>query len=113
MSETMLQLPQGPVRVREEGEGPPIVFVHGLLVDGRLWDDVVARLAPAARCIVPDLPLGSHRAALKPDARLETIEGSRPFAPLDQPERLAALVAEFVGISTSPPTPASTSSTAP
>jgi pimeloyl-ACP methyl ester carboxylesterase len=70
MSETTLQLPQGPVRVREEGQGPPIVFVHGLLVDGRLWDDVVARLAPGARCIVPDLPLGSHRQALHADADL-------------------------------------------
>jgi pimeloyl-ACP methyl ester carboxylesterase len=70
MSETTLQLPQGPVRVREEGEGPPIVFIHGLLVDGRLWDDVVAPLSKSARCIVPDLPLGSHRTALKPGADL-------------------------------------------
>src|SRR5947209_273123 len=59
MSETMLQLPQGPVRVREfapaHPSGPPIVFIHGLLADGRLWDDVVAPLAKSARCIVPDL----------------------------------------------------------
>ena len=69
MSETMLQLPQGPVRVREfapaHPSGPPIVFIHGLLADGRLWDDVVAPLAKSARCIVPDLPLGAHRVALK------------------------------------------------
>jgi|SRR5947209_952183 len=74
MSETMLQLPQGPVRVRDfapaHPSGPPIVFIHGLLADGRLWDDVVAPLAKSARCIVPDLPLGAHRAALKPDADL-------------------------------------------
>src|SRR5256885_8248446 len=70
MSETTLQLPQGPVRVREEGQGPPIVFIHGLLADGRLWDDVVTPLAETARCIVPDLPLGAHRQALKPDADL-------------------------------------------
>src|SRR4051794_22027636 len=65
-----LQLPQGPVRVRDEGEGPPIVFIHGLLVDGRLWDDVVPLLSTHARCIVPDLPLGSHHTALRPDADL-------------------------------------------
>ena len=52
-------------------------------------------------------------AQLLPDARLETIEGSRTFVPLDQPERLARLVAEFAGISSSPATPASASSTAP
>ena len=41
------------------GGGPPVVFLHGLLVDGTLWDDVVARL-PDHRCVVPTLPLGSH-----------------------------------------------------
>ena len=71
MPETTLQLPQGPVRVRDTGgDGPTIVFIHGLLVDGRLWDDVVAPLSERARCIVPDLPLGSHHTALKPDADL-------------------------------------------
>ena len=41
------------------GSGPPVVFLHGLLVDGTLWDAVVDRL-PDHRCIVPTLPLGSH-----------------------------------------------------
>ncbi|MDX6590647.1 MAG: hypothetical protein QOI84_1921, partial [Solirubrobacterales bacterium] len=40
-----IQLPAGTIRYREAGEGPPIVFVHGYLVDGRLWDGVVDRLA--------------------------------------------------------------------
>src|SRR4051794_39178577 len=74
MPETTLQLPQGPVHVRESGpanpEGPPIVFIHGLLADGRLWDDVVARLSDRARCIVPDLPLGAHRTAMRANADL-------------------------------------------
>src|SRR5205085_12408366 len=70
MTESTLQLPQGPVRVREEGRGAPIVFIHGLLADGRLWDDAVAPLSKSARCIVPDLPLGAHKTALKPDADL-------------------------------------------
>jgi pimeloyl-ACP methyl ester carboxylesterase len=43
------------------GDGPPVLFLHGLLVDGSLWDDVVARL-PEHRCLVPELPLGSHTA---------------------------------------------------
>jgi pimeloyl-ACP methyl ester carboxylesterase len=41
------------------GAGPPVVFLHGLLVDGSLWDPVV-ELLPGRRCVVPTLPLGSH-----------------------------------------------------
>jgi pimeloyl-ACP methyl ester carboxylesterase len=40
---------------------PPVLFVHGILVDGRLWRDVADGLARRGfRCIVPTLPLGSH-----------------------------------------------------
>jgi len=37
----------------------PIVFLHGVMVDGTLWDDVVA-LLPDRECVVLELPLGSH-----------------------------------------------------
>jgi pimeloyl-ACP methyl ester carboxylesterase len=40
---------------------PPVVFVHGILVDHRLWTVVAQRLADQGyRCILPDWPLGSH-----------------------------------------------------
>ena len=65
-----ISLPQGTIHYRDEGSGPTLVFIHGALVDGRLWDPVVERLAGRARCIVPDLPLGSHRTAMRPDADL-------------------------------------------
>ena len=55
-----VKLPQGTIHYRESGEGPPVVFVHGLLVDGRLWRKVTPLLEDRFRCIVPDLPLGSH-----------------------------------------------------
>ena len=64
------KLPQGTIQYRETGEGPPIVFVHGLLVDGRLWRKVTPLLEDRFRCIVPDLPLGSHRTPMNPDADL-------------------------------------------
>jgi pimeloyl-ACP methyl ester carboxylesterase len=55
-----LDLPQGRLRYFETGAGPPIVFVHGLLVNANLWRKVVAELSPEFRCIVLELPLGSH-----------------------------------------------------
>jgi pimeloyl-ACP methyl ester carboxylesterase len=66
--DTSITLDQGTIRYDDEGEGDPLVFVHGLLVDGRLWRKVTPRLAASYRCIVPDWPLGSHRMALAPGA---------------------------------------------
>jgi pimeloyl-ACP methyl ester carboxylesterase len=63
-------LPQGTIHYRDTGDGPAVVFVHGLLVDGELWRKVTPLLERDARCIVPDLPLGSHRTAMNPDADL-------------------------------------------
>ena len=63
-------LPQGTISYRERGAGEPIVFIHGLLVNGDLWRKVVPELAKDYRCIVPDLPLGSHTRAMSPDADL-------------------------------------------
>jgi pimeloyl-ACP methyl ester carboxylesterase len=65
-----LTLDQGTIRYRDEGAGPVIFFVHGALVDGRLWDPVVDRLRDRYRCVVPDLPLGSHEIPMSPDADL-------------------------------------------
>jgi pimeloyl-ACP methyl ester carboxylesterase len=45
----------------EESPHPPVVFVHGILVDSRLWDRVADGLASAGfRCYLPNWPLGSH-----------------------------------------------------
>ena len=41
------------------GEGPPIVFVHGALVNANLWRKVVPLLDGYTR-VTLDLPLGSH-----------------------------------------------------
>jgi pimeloyl-ACP methyl ester carboxylesterase len=78
-----IRLPQGTIRFRESGSGEPIVFVHGLLVNGRLWEGVAERLAPDFRCIVPDWPLGSHTVPMEPGADIS-------------PPGLARLVADFL-----------------
>jgi len=78
------ELSQGPIRYRELGSGEPIVFVHGLLVDGRMWEGVAKRLSSDHRCIVPDWPMGSHSAPMKPHADLS-------------PTGHAGNIAEFIG----------------
>jgi len=65
-----IRVPGGTIAYRESGDpsGPAVVFVHGLLVNGTLWDGVAERIAPWARCIQPDLPLGAHAIGLDDDA---------------------------------------------
>jgi pimeloyl-ACP methyl ester carboxylesterase len=65
-----IELTPGTIRYRDTGSGPPILFVHGLLVDGTLWRKVVPQLEGRFRCIVPDLPLGSHTLPMRADADL-------------------------------------------
>ncbi len=56
-----LDLPVGRTRVRTVGDGPAILFTHGLLVDGRIWDRVAGPVAERGyRVLLPDLPLGAH-----------------------------------------------------
>jgi pimeloyl-ACP methyl ester carboxylesterase len=52
------------------GEGPVVVLVHGLAMDGRQWRKVIAELGPRYRCVTPVLPMGSHRQPMRPDADL-------------------------------------------
>lgn len=68
---------------RDEGSGPAVVLIHGLLVNRSLWDGVLPGLAPHCRCIVPDLPLGAHRRPAGNDADLS-------------PPGVAALIAELI-----------------
>jgi pimeloyl-ACP methyl ester carboxylesterase len=68
--EHRVDVPDGTISYRDCGEGSPIVFVHGVGVNGDLWREVVPRLAGSHRCVTPDLPWGSHSIPLKPDADL-------------------------------------------
>jgi pimeloyl-ACP methyl ester carboxylesterase len=69
---TILNLSAGPIPVRDwGGDGEPVLLVHGLVVNGRLWDGVAERLAAAGlRVVVPDLPLGAHTQPTRPGADL-------------------------------------------
>jgi pimeloyl-ACP methyl ester carboxylesterase len=52
------------------GGGPPIVLLHGLIMDGSLWRHVVDELRGDYRCLLPTLPLGGHRTPMRADADL-------------------------------------------
>jgi pimeloyl-ACP methyl ester carboxylesterase len=61
-----IDVPAGTIEYRERGSGPPIVFVHGVGVNGDLWRLVAPDLAAAGyRCIAPDLPFGAHSRPLR------------------------------------------------
>jgi pimeloyl-ACP methyl ester carboxylesterase len=63
----LLDLPNGRrLRYYDVGTGPTLVFVHGLLVNANLWRKLVEQLKPDFRCVVLDLPLGSHVLPLAP-----------------------------------------------
>lgn len=70
-----IDLPQGPLHYRVAGPAvsaaPPVVLLHGILVNGELWTGVAEALATAGvRSYALDLPLGAHPAALNADADL-------------------------------------------
>jgi pimeloyl-ACP methyl ester carboxylesterase len=66
--ERTVDLPQGTIAYRERGEGPVLLFVHGLFVNGDHWRKVVPLLADRYRCVTPDLPFGAHSHPLPADA---------------------------------------------
>jgi pimeloyl-ACP methyl ester carboxylesterase len=79
-----VELTAGPVEyVDTDGRGAVVVFLHGLAMDGRVWQEVVAALSPDHRCILPTLPFGAHRRPMRPDADL-SLRG------------IGAIVAEFL-----------------
>lgn len=66
-----IELSAGTIEYEDTGgTGPTLVLLHGLAMDGSLWRHVVERLRGDHRCVVPTLPLGSHRQPMRSDADL-------------------------------------------
>lgn len=78
-----LDVAGGAVEYFVRGEGPALVFSHGWLANANLWRKVVDLLCGGFRCLVLDLPLGSHRASMDTDADLS-------------PSGVGALIADVV-----------------
>ena len=69
-----VELSAGPVEYEDTGgDGPAIVFGHGLMMDGSVWRHVVSELSRDFRCVLPALPLGGHRLPMRPDADLSML----------------------------------------
>ncbi|MEA2315358.1 MAG: hypothetical protein QOI03_2050 [Solirubrobacteraceae bacterium] len=64
------------------GEGPVLVLLGGLAMDGSVWDPLVEDLRLDHRCIVPTLPLGAHRRPMRRDADLTLAGFGRILAEL-------------------------------
>jgi pimeloyl-ACP methyl ester carboxylesterase len=68
----------------EDSPHPPVVFVHGILVDSRLWDPVADALARQGfRCYLPNWPLGSHTIPVDDGAELS-------------PRGVASMIRDFI-----------------
>src|SRR3954454_80729 len=77
------QLSSGPIEYFDAGSGPPVLLLHGLMLDATFWRKVVPELCDRFRCLTPTLPLGSHRMPMRAAADLT-------------PPGLAAIVAELL-----------------
>jgi pimeloyl-ACP methyl ester carboxylesterase len=79
-----IELSAGTIEYEDtEGLGPVVVLLHGLVMDGSLWRKVVQELRTDHRCVVPTMPLGSHRRPRRANADLS-------------PHGIAHLQAEFL-----------------
>jgi pimeloyl-ACP methyl ester carboxylesterase len=81
--------------IRELGNGPAVVLLHGYPLDGAMWSGVARALAPALRVLKPDLPGHGDNAAAAPSS----LEAHADFAEaiLDQLEGPVGLAGFSMG----------------
>ena len=80
-----VEVAAGTLHYREEGDpgGPPVVLLHGLLMNDAQWETALPHLPRGYRYLLPVLPMGGHRAPMREDADL-TMPG------------MVAIVADFL-----------------
>jgi pimeloyl-ACP methyl ester carboxylesterase len=62
----------GTIEYREHGDpdGPPVVLLHGLLMNDAQWNLALPLLPSGFRYLLPILPMGGHRIPMREDADL-------------------------------------------
>jgi pimeloyl-ACP methyl ester carboxylesterase len=67
-----LTVSAGTIEYRQEGDpdGPPVVLLHGLLMNDTQWDLALPHLPSGFRYLLPVLPIGGHRIPMRDDADL-------------------------------------------
>jgi pimeloyl-ACP methyl ester carboxylesterase len=62
----------GTIEYREVGDpgAPPVVLLHGLLMNDAQWDRTLPLLPSGFRYLLPVLPMGGHRVPMREDADL-------------------------------------------
>ena len=67
-----VDLTAGTIEYREEGapNGPPVVLLHGLLMNDTQWNLTLPLLPRGFRYLLPVLPMGGHRIPVRDDADL-------------------------------------------
>lgn len=61
----VIELPEGEISYAKAGDGPPALFVHGLMLNNAVWRPLIGQLQKTRTCYAPDL-LG-HGRSLVPD----------------------------------------------
>src|SRR6185437_8293445 len=57
-----IELTAGTIEYEDTGgDGPVLVLLGGLVMDGSVWDPLVQDLRADHRCVVPTLPLGASQ----------------------------------------------------
>jgi pimeloyl-ACP methyl ester carboxylesterase len=62
----------GTIEYREQGDptGPPVVLLHGLLMNDAQWNLALPHLPSGFRYLLPVLPMGGHRIPMRDDTDL-------------------------------------------
>lgn len=68
------------IRYADDGDGTPVVFVHGAYVTGSLWGATVGHLSVDHRCITPTWPFGAHAQPVGSNADLGVVAAGQRIA---------------------------------